>query len=128
MHLLYKPQTPILRTLSALIHFPNSTVVFGHRATLIYGNRDMAGGFLLEQLKSVDSSKLCSFSCQGNSSPRIFKHVDFYLHVLLDHPPPQTQSISLQIIPIEPGRRFRYANVNALSIISKYAGGNLTVG
>ncbi len=34
-----------VRTLSAPIHFPNSTDVSGHRAILIWGDRGMAGGF-----------------------------------------------------------------------------------
>ncbi len=41
-----------MRTLSAPIHFPNSTGTFDHRAILIWGDRAMAGEFLLEQLES----------------------------------------------------------------------------
>ncbi len=39
----------IVRTLSAPIHLSNPTGVFGHRAILIWGDRDMAGGLLEEQ-------------------------------------------------------------------------------
>ncbi len=39
----------IVRTPSAPIHLSNSPGVFGHRAILIWGDRDMIGGFLEEQ-------------------------------------------------------------------------------
>ncbi len=39
----------IVRTLSAPIHLSNPTGVVGHRAILIWGDRDMAGGFLEDQ-------------------------------------------------------------------------------
>ncbi len=39
----------IVRTLSAPIYLSNSPGVFGHRAILIWGDRDIAGGFLEEQ-------------------------------------------------------------------------------
>ncbi len=45
----------IVRTLSAPIYLSNSPGVFGHRAILIWGDRDMAGGFLLEQLELNDT-------------------------------------------------------------------------
>ncbi len=60
MHLLYTLQTQlslsclIVRTLSAPIFLSNSSDVFDHRAILIWGDRDMAGGFLLEQLELND--------------------------------------------------------------------------
>ncbi len=40
-----------VRTLSAPIHFPNSTGVFDQRAILMWGDQGMAGCFLLEQLE-----------------------------------------------------------------------------
>ncbi len=52
----------IVRTLSAPIHFPNSTCVFGHSAILIWGDRDMAGGFLEEQPVTFKSNVLTRFS------------------------------------------------------------------
>ncbi len=42
------PSRFIQRTQSAQIHFSNSIGAFGHRAILIWGDRGMDGGFLLE--------------------------------------------------------------------------------
>ncbi len=39
----------VVRTLSVPIYLSNSPGVFGYRAILIWGDRDMAGGFLEEQ-------------------------------------------------------------------------------
>ncbi len=47
-----------VHTLSAPIRFPNSTGVFGHRAILVWWDRGMAEGFLIEQPDSFNSKVL----------------------------------------------------------------------
>ncbi len=45
----------IERTLSAPIYVSNSTGVFGHRAILMWGDRGMTGGFIIEQTHTLHS-------------------------------------------------------------------------
>ncbi len=64
----------IVCTLSAPIHFPNSTGVFGHRAILTMGDRTVAGGFLIEQTDLFQIQCVCELMSSAN------RHISFSTH------------------------------------------------
>ncbi len=69
-----------MRTLSALIQFPNSPGVFGHRAILMWGYRGMAGGFVLEPAEMFQASVVHS-SIPDLKSWNIKENQDLYRRV-----------------------------------------------
>ncbi len=52
----------IVRTLSVPIYLSSSPVLFGHRAILMWGDRDMAGGIPDEQPVTFKCLSLCYFT------------------------------------------------------------------